>query len=479
MKERLREFVRRRWAWLLALVVIAGFLTFWPLPYYVYAPWAADDLNTLVHVQGHAPPRGSMYDTSIVILPGRPASYLAAKILPGFTIAPRTDVAPPAMSDIDVLRAMFESQEAGKRSAEVVAARAAGLNFPFRRVIAITRLEPKHRAPQCFRDRDELISVDGAAIENTSTLALAAEGKPAGAAFDVEVLRDNHPRHLRCVTAPIGGRPRFGVYLAEYDLAGSPPIHVTYSLPFYQSGGSTGLMFALQIYRSLTGADLTHGVGVAGTGVIDVSGNVGPIVGIRQKIIAARAKGAKLFLVPQQNYAEVRDERGIRVIPVATFREAVNWLSWRLSGCPRAAADIESIAGIRFADLPIGDVEDKGMRLPAGMIRLDYGHSACNLIRFWYFWNDTAWPLRVHFKRTSIRDAALAKTSSGYLMTITDAAGHVYRRALQVKPDAMVVYFISNRPGIALWTSPSTFDFIGFTGDQLTIWHAQPNPAAR
>ena len=476
VKLRLRDLVRRQWPRALALVLIAGFLAFWPLPYYVYAPWAADDLNTLVHVKGHTPPPGTLYDTSIVILPGRPASYLAGKMLPGFQIVPRTDVAPPTMSDIDVLRSMFESQEAGKRSAEVVAARAAGLDFPFRRVIAITRAETRRRAPQCFRAGDELMRVDGATIESTATLALAAENKPVGAMFDVEVVRAKHVRHLRCMTAPVDGKPRFGVYLAEYDLAGNPPIQVSYSLPFYQSGGSTGLMFALQIYRSLTGADLTHGVAVAGTGVIDMSGNVGPVVGVRQKIVAARRKGVNIFLVPRQNYAEVQNERGIRVIPVGTFREAVNWLAWRLTGCPRAAADIESIAGVRFADLPVGDIEDRGMRLPAGVIRLDYGHAACNLIRFWYFWNDRAWPLRVRFSRATMRDASLAATSAGSQLSITDAAGNTFRRTLESRPDAIVVYFISNRPGIALWTSPATYEFIGFAGREITVWHAQPAP---
>jgi Lon-like protease len=470
----MRERLRRWWPAALALAVAVGVLAFWPLPYYVYAPWSADDLNRLVHVKGHTPPPGTLYDTSIVILPGRPASYLAGRFFPGFQVAPRTDVAPATMSDIDVLRRMFESQEAGKHSAEVVAARAAGLDFPYRRIIVITRLDKKRRALQCFHGGDRLVSVDGAPIDATPTLVLAAEGKPIGAAFEVQVYRGKSALNLHCVTASIGGKPRFGVYLGEYDVAGVPPINVTYSLPFYQSGGSTGLMFALQIYRSLTGADLTHGAGVAGTGVIDDGGNVGPIVGTRQKLIVARRKGASVFLVPRENYAEVRGQRGIRVIPVGSFNEAVNWLSWRLNGCPSAAADIESITGVRFADLPIGDVEDKGMQLPAGIIRLDYGHAACNLIRFWYFWNDRKWPLRVHFTRAAMRSATLTQNQGGYVLQISDAAGTVYSKRLATKPDALVVYFISNRPGIALWTSPATYEFVGFDQHAITFWRAQP-----
>ena len=43
---------------------------------------------------------------------------------------------------------------------------------------------------------------------------------------------------------------------------------------------------------------------IAGTGTIDVHGNVGPIGGIQQKIAGAYADGARVFLVPAANCAE-------------------------------------------------------------------------------------------------------------------------------------------------------------------------------
>ncbi|MBV8081626.1 MAG: hypothetical protein JO347_10805 [Candidatus Eremiobacteraeota bacterium] len=468
-KQRQRLLIRA-----LIIVLVVAILGFWPLPYYVVGPWAAEDLDHVVHVAGASPPPGAMYDTTIIPLPGRPATVIAAKLLPGVEILPRTELAPSNMSDFEVIRASYASQEEGKQSAAIVAAHAVGLPFEFKHIYSIARLNPLRTSGQCFRPGDRLVSVDGTPIDALGILVGAAQSKPAGSHFDVRVVRGGKQARLRCTTALIQKRPRFGVVLGVNEIIGPLPIEVTYTLPWYQSGGSSGLMFALQIYRTLTHVDLTHGLGVAGTGVIDNDGNVGPIVGARQKVIAAKRKGASVFLVPAQNYDEVRDTPGMRVIPVSNFNEAVNWLSWRLGSCPKAADDITSLTGIAFADLPIGDAELNGTKLPAGILRLDYGHAACNLIRFWYFWRDRGVPLRVHFVKSTMRQATLSMMHGRPTLIITDTRGRAYSKALPRLPDALVGYFISNRPGIALWTSPHTYDYVGFGAQGITLWHAQP-----
>lgn len=469
-RRRLQRFLVRA----LPIALVVALLGFWPLPYYVLGPWAAEDLNHVVHVAGASPPPGSMFDTTIIPLPGRPVTILAAKLLPGVEVVPRVELAPPDMSDFDVIRSSYASQEEGKQSAEIVAARAAGLPFEFRRIMTIGGLYKKRKTRQCFQLGDQLVSVGSKPIDAVDTLLHAAESKPLGYAFSVRVKRSGARKDLRCTTEAINGKRRFGVSLSVFEKIGTPPIAVTYTLPFYQSGGSSGLMFALQIYRTLTHADLTHGENVAGTGVIDNDGNVLPIVGARQKVIAAKRQGATIFLVPWQNYNDVRDTPGMRVIPVRSFNEAVNWLSWRLRSCPNAASDIASLTGIRFADLPIGDAELVGTRLPPGILRLDYGHAACNLIRFWYFWSDRSHPLSVQFKNSSMREAILRASGGKPTIEIVDVHGKHYARTLTRAPDALVGYFISNRPGLALWTSPRTYDYIGFGSKGITLWHAQP-----
>ncbi|WP_337098805.1 S16 family serine protease [Paenibacillus sp. YIM B09110] len=69
-------------------------------------------------------------------------------------------------------------------------------------------------------------------------------------------------------------------------------------------GPSAGLVFALQSIDLLTEGDLTGGSRIAATGTITPEGKVGPIGGIKQKVVITSREGAQLFLVPEGNYKE-------------------------------------------------------------------------------------------------------------------------------------------------------------------------------
>ena len=93
-------------------------------------------------------------------------------------------------------------------------------------------------------------------------------------------------------------------------------------------GPSAGLMWALGLYELMTPGDLTDGRLVAGTGTIDLEGNVGPIGGIGDKIVSAREAGADLFFVPEGNEAELDsvDAGSMELIVVADLDEALEAL---------------------------------------------------------------------------------------------------------------------------------------------------------
>lgn len=96
-------------------------------------------------------------------------------------------------------------------------------------------------------------------------------------------------------------------------------------------GGSGGLMQTLSLYNRLVEADMTKGLKIAGTGTISVSGNVGPIGGVRQKVIAAAREDVDVFFVPLADYDDAYAElvqlrSSMQLIAVATFREAIEAL---------------------------------------------------------------------------------------------------------------------------------------------------------
>ncbi|MEQ3551455.1 S16 family serine protease [Pseudonocardia nematodicida] len=93
-------------------------------------------------------------------------------------------------------------------------------------------------------------------------------------------------------------------------------------------GPSAGLMFSLALVDKLTPDPLTGGRFVAGTGTVTPEGDVGPISGIRFKMLRAQEVGAQTFLVPAANCAEAAAEApgGLQLVRVGTLGEAVDAL---------------------------------------------------------------------------------------------------------------------------------------------------------
>jgi PDZ domain-containing protein len=94
-------------------------------------------------------------------------------------------------------------------------------------------------------------------------------------------------------------------------------------------GPSAGLMMALNVYNNLIPNDITNSLIIAGTGTIEIDGSVGPVGGIRQKVIAAKRAGSELILVPTANYEEASllSTDDTAIVPVDSFEEALKVIS--------------------------------------------------------------------------------------------------------------------------------------------------------
>ena len=91
-------------------------------------------------------------------------------------------------------------------------------------------------------------------------------------------------------------------------------------------GPSAGMMMALNVYNLLTEADITNGKKIAGTGTIEIDGSIGPVGGVKQKVIAAKRANAGLILVPIANYEEasVFADDNTQIVAVDSFDNALN-----------------------------------------------------------------------------------------------------------------------------------------------------------
>ena len=85
------------------------------------------------------------------------------------------------------------------------------------------------------------------------------------------------------------------------------------------------MMFALGVVDEITPGSLTGGKDISGTGTIDMTGQVGPIGGIQQKMAGARESGSTFFLAPASNCNEVtgHEPKGMQVFAVNTLHEAI------------------------------------------------------------------------------------------------------------------------------------------------------------
>jgi len=187
---------------------------------------------------------------------------------------------------------------------------------------------------------DVITAVDGVPITDADSLLNAIRSKPPGSTLTFSMTRDGEPLTVEVVTmADEDGVPRVGF---TPEIRSAAPFTITFNIEGI-GGPSAGLMMALGIIDKLVPEDLTGGRIIAGTGTIDQNGEVGPIGGVPQKIIAAVDAGATVFLTPRDNCEEaVRNARpGLLLVQVESLESALDALETLREGgtpalCPGA-----------------------------------------------------------------------------------------------------------------------------------------------
>lgn len=324
MRPRLRPL---RIGVLFAAVLLAAAL-FFPTPYSLILPGRAVDLGNVVRIRHARPPDHHLYLTDVRFAPRVPAIALLAALGPGVSVVWTKDYLPAGMTAVEYDGVEREAMSESQAVAAFVAERAAGLPLGLpRSYLMAVFFPPRSRADGPLHRLDFLLSIDGHPIASAADIHAALAGVKPGAKVLVRVARQGGITQVRVPTTALHGRALLGAYLTTIVPRPHLPVAISYRLPGV-SGSSGGLMFALEIYARLHGLPAAaRGRRIAGTGTIGYDGSVGPIEGVRQKVIAAREAGSAVFLVPAQNYAAVARTPGIRVIPVSSFRQALQALS--------------------------------------------------------------------------------------------------------------------------------------------------------
>lgn len=177
---------------------------------------------------------------------------------------------------------------------------------------------------------DELLELEGESIENVEMIKQTISQKEIGDNLTFSLKRDGKEQEVTVKIKEIEETKGIGVVIiTDYDYEIDPQIELKFKKS--ESGSSGGLMMALSIYSAISEEDILKGRNIAGTGTIDMNGNVGKIDGIKYKIMGAVKDNMDIVLVPSDNYQEAKKivkekNYDIEIVEVKTFEDAINYL---------------------------------------------------------------------------------------------------------------------------------------------------------
>lgn len=194
----------------------------------------------------------------------------------------------------------------------------------------ILSILPESPANGLLQTGDIITSINGKPVLTPSDLTGQLALQSQGAILEIQVVRNGTMLKLAVPTIPPAepnGPVRIGIVVEPHGISYHLPFPVKIVPKKVAGGPSAGLMFTLGVCNMVGSRDLTGGRKIAGTGTIDLDGNVGSIGGVQQKVIAAERAGAVYFFVPPDNYQDaLAVARHIKVIKVATAQEAIDFL---------------------------------------------------------------------------------------------------------------------------------------------------------
>ncbi len=313
------------------LLVLVGASSLIALPYVVLSPGPISDTlgknpdgAQLISVSGTKayPTTGSLDFTTVRVHggPGDPVnlwSALQAWVDPSSVVLDEKIYFPQGVTKDQIEQEGTLEMTGSQQDAIAVALR--GVGEKVGQKITITGFADSAPSEDVLRTGDQILTVDGAAASDTDTVRAAVQAHRPGEDVSLKVRRGASSVEVSAPTQDSDGQAALGVFLGvAYDF----PFDVTVDAGNV-GGPSAGLMFSLGIYDTITPGALTGGEKIAGTGTINGSGEVGPIGGIRQKLVGAQRGGATWFLAPAANCNEVVGHvpDGLRVVRVATFGE--------------------------------------------------------------------------------------------------------------------------------------------------------------
>ncbi len=175
---------------------------------------------------------------------------------------------------------------------------------------------------------DIVLSIDDLEVDNIKTIKDYLNTLNTNDNVNIKIKRNAKEK---IITVTLDEDKLLGIMLVtnyKYDI--NDDLNIAFKSG--EGGSSGGLILSLGIYSEITGIDILKGRNIAGTGTIDIDGNVGEIDGVKYKIAGAVKNKMDVILVSPYNYEEAKkviqdNNYDIELVKVSTFKEAIDYLT--------------------------------------------------------------------------------------------------------------------------------------------------------
>lgn len=325
----MKKFIKENYLVLLFGIVFMATILY-PLPYYIYTGGGTINVKDKIHIENKET-KGDFNLCYVEQINANIPTFLLSKLLSNWDSVSKEEVSLNDKEDIkDIYKRDKIYLEEANQNAIFVAYKKAGKSVNILdKHLYIIYLEEDSDTD--LKIGDDILEIDGSKIDSLTDISKILNSYEVGSKLNIKVKRNGKEMMKYAIVHEKDGRKLIGIALTSiYDYEVDPKITFTFSNS--ESGPSGGFMVTLAIYNQLIDSDISNGLKIAGTGTIDIEGNVGSIGGVKYKLKGAVDSKSDIFLVPAgENYEEAikyqkKYHYDIKIIGISTFEEAIEKL---------------------------------------------------------------------------------------------------------------------------------------------------------
>lgn len=325
----MKNFIKENYLVLLFGIVFMATILY-PLPYYIYTGGGTINVKDKIHIENKET-NGDFNLCYVEQINANIPTFLLSKLLSNWDSVSKEEVSLNDKEDIkDIYKRDKIYLEEANQNAIFVAYKKAGKSVNILdKHLYIIYLEEDSDTD--LKIGDDILEIDGSKIDSLADISKILDSYEVGSKLNIKVKRNEKEMMKYAIVHEKDGRKLIGIALTSiYDYEVDPKITFTFSNS--ESGPSGGFMVTLAIYNQLIDSDISNGLKIAGTGTIDIEGNVGSIGGVKYKLKGAVDSKSDIFLIPAgENYEEAikyqkKYHYDIKIIGISTFEEAIEKL---------------------------------------------------------------------------------------------------------------------------------------------------------